>query len=137
MVDFTNIRKEDEIKAKLHSLTRQGRNRAIEFPPIEVADFMIQVHATDTPHNPKWGAWQAADLAKLKRIPELNFVSVKIYQKRPKSELIDAVQVYSDKRFKDKTWSPKFVQTTGKITPDELVEVIRYLQVLTDMVAFL
>ena len=137
MVDFTNIRKEDEIKSKLHSLSRQGRNRAIEFPPIEIGDFMIQVHATDQPHNPKWGSWQPQDLVKLKRIPELDKVNVRIFEKRPKTELIDAVQVYSDKRFKEKSWAPKFVQTTGKITPDELVELIRYLQVLIDMVAFL
>ena len=127
MVDFTNSRKEEDIKARLHTLKRQGRNRAVEFPAIEVGDFMLQVTALDKPQKWTYGPWTPNELVKLKGIMELDKVSVKIFEKRPKTEILNAVQVYSDKRFKDKPWTPKFMQTVGQLTPDELVEVIRYL----------
>jgi hypothetical protein len=137
MVDFTNLKKEEDIKTKLHSLIRQGRKTAVAFPSIEIADFLIQVHATDNPDNPKCGAWILQDLVRLDRIPDLNKLNVKIYQKRPNSQLLDVVQIYIDKRFKEVNWASKFVQNVGKITPNELIEIIRYLQVITDMVAFI
>lgn len=137
MVDFSNTRKEADIKNKLHDLKRQGRSRAVEFPAIEIGDFMVQVTALDKPTKWTYGPWTPNELVKLKGITELDQVSVKIFEKRPKTEILNAVQVYTDKRFKDKSWTPKFVQTVGKLTPDELVEVIRYLQVLNELVAFI
>lgn len=137
MVDFSNTRKEEEIKAKLKELKRQGRNMAVEFPPIEIGDFILQIRALDKPQKWTYGPWIPKELEKLKRITELDKVSVKIFEKRPKTDIVNAVQVYSDKRFKEKSWTPKFVQTVGNLHPDELVEVIRFLQVLTELVAFI
>lgn len=137
MVDFTDIRNEDRIKEKLHSLNRQGRQLAVEFPAIEVGDFLIQVTARDKPSKWTYGPWIPQELAKLPKISELNKINVKIFEKRPKTDILSAVQVRTDKRFSNKTWTHKFGEPIGILTPDELVEIIRYLQVLNDLVAFI
>lgn len=137
MVDFSNLRSEDSILRKLKTLNRQGRNRAIEFPMIEVGEFIIQVTARDKPTKWTYGPWLPKELEKLKKIPDLGSINVKIYEKRPKTEILAAVQMKTDKRFSKNSWASKFGDPIGVISPEELIEIIRYLQIINELVAFI
>lgn len=138
MVDFSNIRKEEGIRAALKDIRRQGLNRAIEFPAIDVDQFMIKVQALDNPTKCRWGPWLVKDLIALPRILDLEKIKVKIFEKRPKSEVLSVLQIRDDKRFYTKDWSKKFTNmSVAVITPDELIEIIRYLQVYNELVAFI
>jgi hypothetical protein len=137
MVDFTNIRDETKIREALKGLKRQGRMQAVEFAPIEIDTFMLKIKALDNPN--KWNdfPWTPAELAKLTKMTELKTVSVQIYMKRTGTELYDRVSPSKHKDFTKQVWAQAFDHNYGKISTDTLVEVIRYIQVLSSLVAFI
>jgi len=137
MVDFTNIKSEEKIRAALKALKRQGRMQAIEFAPIEIDNYLLKIKALDNPN--KWNGfpWTLAELDKLTKITELKKISVQIYARRPNMELYDRISPCKHKDFNKQLWAPSFDHNYGQISPDTLVEIIRYIQVLTSLVAFI
>lgn len=137
MVDFTNIKDEEKIREALKGLKRQGRMQAVEFAPIEIDTYLLKIKALDTPS--KWNGfpWTPAELAKLAKMTELKTVSVQIYNKRAGTELYDRVSPSKHKDFMKQVWAQSFDHNYGKISTDTLVEVIRYIQVLSSLIAFI
>lgn len=137
MVDFTNIKDEDKIREALKKMKRQGSHQAVEFPAVEIDTFMLKIRALDNPK--KWNGlpWTPAELEKLSKITDLKVVSVQIYSKRPKMELYDRISPSKHKDFTKQIWAQGFDHNYGKVSPDTLVEVIRYIQVLTSLIAFI
>ena len=137
MVDFSNIKSEDKIKIALKAIKRQGRMQAVEFEPIEIDNYLLKIRALDNPN--KWNGfpWTLAELDKLTKITELKTISVQIYARRPKMELYDRISPGKHKDFNKQLWSTAFDHNYGQISPDTLIEIIRYIQVLTSLVAFI
>lgn len=149
-MDFTKIKDKKEIYNKLDSVNRQvGLYGGKFFEPFQVDNFLFIVSCIiEEQNNSSFPKWTPQQLFKLKKITSYNKVKVKILENKisesatiKKSNfptITNSVHVNTDIRFKNAPWKNLFNNSCDAIiSPDLLVDIIRYCQIINNLKLFI